>query len=43
LVGPGRHPGRFFAGKSGPNGNHGVNLVHLEDVVGAISLLLEAP
>lgn len=43
LVGPGRHPGRFFAGKSGPNGNHGVNLVHLEDVVAAITLLLQAP
>ncbi|HFZ8992984.1 TPA: SDR family oxidoreductase [Citrobacter freundii] len=43
LVGPGRHPGRFFAGKSGPDGQHGVNLVHLEDVVAAIILLLQAP
>lgn len=43
LVGPGRHPGRFFAGKTAPNGQHGVNLVHLDDVVGAITLLLQAP
>lgn len=44
LVGPERHPGRFLAGKKGlANGNNGVNLVHLDDVVEAISLLLEAP
>ncbi|KMV34258.1 MULTISPECIES: SDR family oxidoreductase [Franconibacter] len=43
LVGPGRHPGRFFAGKHAPDGQHGVNLVHLEDVIGAIQLLLQAP
>lgn len=43
LVGPGRHPGRFFAGKTAPDGQHGVNLVHLEDVIGAITLLLQAP
>lgn len=43
LVGPGRHPGRFFAGKTAPDGEHGVNLVHLEDVTGAIALLLQAP
>ena len=42
LVGPGRHPGRF-AGKTAPDGEHGVNLVHLEDVIGAITLLLQAP
>jgi nucleoside-diphosphate-sugar epimerase len=42
-VGPGRHPGRFFAGKTAPDGQHGVNLVHLEDVIGAIELLLQAP
>jgi nucleoside-diphosphate-sugar epimerase len=35
--------GTFFAGKSAPDGQHGVNLVHLEDVVGAIELLLQAP
>lgn len=43
LVGPGRHPGRFFAGKTAPDGHHGVNLVHLDDVVSAITLLLQAP
>ncbi len=41
LVGPERHPGRFFAGKRAPHGNHVVNLVHLEDAVAAIELLLE--
>jgi nucleoside-diphosphate-sugar epimerase len=35
LVGPSRHPGRFFAGKSAPDGQHVVNLVHLQDVVAA--------
>lgn len=41
LVGPGRHPWRFFAGKTAPDGQHGVNLVHLDDVVSAIALLLQ--
>lgn len=44
LVGPKRHPGRFLAGKTDvPNGEHGVNLVHLDDVVAAIMLLLQTP
>ncbi|MDW8847230.1 NAD-dependent epimerase/dehydratase family protein [Erwinia sp. MMLR14_017] len=44
LVGPERHPGRFLAGKTDlADGSHGVNLVHLEDVVAAISLLLKTP
>lgn len=44
LVGPERHPGRFLAGKTDlTEGSHGVNLVHLEDVVAAISLLLQTP
>jgi len=44
LVGPSRHPGRFLAGKTGlSNGSHGVNLVHLDDVVSAITLLLQTP
>jgi len=35
LVGPGRHPGRFFAGKKDiPNGQSPVNLVHLDDCIG---------
>ncbi|PIJ50857.1 NAD(P)-dependent oxidoreductase [Erwinia sp. OLTSP20] len=42
LVGPQRHPGRFLAGKRGlENGHHGVNLVHLDDVIAALTLLLE--
>ncbi|MCE0800515.1 SDR family oxidoreductase [Buttiauxella sp. S04-F03] len=44
LVGPERHPGRFLAGKTNvANGAHRVNLVHLEDVISAITLLLQAP
>ncbi len=44
LVGPNRHPGRFLAGKKGlENGGHAVNLVHLDDVVEAITLLLRTP
>jgi len=43
LVGPERHPGRFLANKTEvANGQSAVNLVHLEDVVAAISLLLQA-
>jgi len=34
LVGPGRNPGRFFAGKSDiPNGQAPVNLIHLTDCI----------
>lgn len=37
LIGPGRHPGRWFAGKRDiPNGDAPVNLVHLDDVIDAI-------
>ncbi|MEH2920211.1 SDR family oxidoreductase [Samsonia erythrinae] len=44
LVGGERHPGRFLAGKTNlPHGNHGVNLVHQEDVLSAILLLLKRP
>lgn len=44
LVGPNRHPGRFLAGKTDlDNGSHVVNLVHLDDVVEAIVLLLQTP
>lgn len=43
LVGPARHPGRFFAGKTAPDADQGVNLVHLEDVIAAITLLLQSP
>ncbi len=41
LVGPGRMPGRFFAGKSDiPNGRAPVNLIHLEDCIGITLRLL---
>ena len=34
LVGPGRNPGRFFAGKSDiPNGQAPINLIHLDDCI----------
>lgn len=34
LVGPGRHPGRFFAGKTNiANGQAPVNLIHLQDCI----------
>lgn len=43
LVGPQRHPGRFLANKTQlTNGHDGVNLVHLEDVITALTLLLDA-
>jgi len=35
LVGPGRHPARFFAGKKNcPNGQAPINLIHLQDCIG---------
>lgn len=41
LIGPGRHPGRWFAGKSDlAGGNEPVNLVHLTDVIGLIEAVL---
>lgn len=41
LLGPGRHPGRFFAGKTGvPSGLSPVNLIHLEDATGIIEALI---
>ncbi|WP_145483873.1 SDR family oxidoreductase [Yersinia rohdei] len=44
LVGPDRHPGRFLAGKTNvKGGSQGVNLVHQEDVIAAIELLLKLP
>jgi nucleoside-diphosphate-sugar epimerase len=42
LVGPGRHPGRFFAGKTNvPNGLSAVNMVHLDDAVGITIAVIE--
>lgn len=42
LVGPGRHPGKFFSGKKDiPNGRAPVNLIHLEDCIGITEAVLE--
>lgn len=42
LIGPGRHPGRFFAGRTGiPNGLSPVNLIHQEDASGIIRTLAQ--
>lgn len=44
LVGADRHPGRFMAGKTDvQGGEQGVNLVHQDDVIQAIILLLGLP
>ncbi|MDN3582925.1 SDR family oxidoreductase [Mucilaginibacter flavus] len=41
LIGPGRNPGRFFAGKSNiPNGNAPVNLIQLNDCIGLSKAIL---
>jgi nucleoside-diphosphate-sugar epimerase len=43
LVGPGRMPGSFLAGKHNiPNGLAPVNLVHLTDCIGIIECLLQS-
>ena len=42
LVGPGRHPGRFFAGKKAvSNGLSPVNMVHLDDAIGIAVAVIE--
>jgi nucleoside-diphosphate-sugar epimerase len=42
LVGPGRAPGRFFAGKKNlGTGSSAVNLVQLDDCTALISMLIE--
>jgi len=42
LVGPGRHPGRFFAnGKKLFNASAPVNLIHLDDCIGIIKAVIE--
>lgn len=42
LVGPGRHPGRFFAGKTDvPNGRAPVNLIHLTDCIDITCCVLD--
>jgi nucleoside-diphosphate-sugar epimerase len=42
LIGPGRDPGRFFAGKTGvPNGKAPINLIHLTDCVGISCAIID--
>ncbi|WP_407427721.1 SDR family oxidoreductase [Arcticibacter sp.] len=42
LIGPGRDPGRFFAGKTDiPNGQAPVNLIHLDDCLRITTAILE--
>ena len=42
LIGPNRHPGRFFAGKENiSNGLAPVNLIHLDDCIGIIQMVIE--
>lgn len=40
LMGAGRHPGRFIAGKMLPDAAAPVNMVHSADIIAAITLLL---
>ncbi len=43
LIGPGRHPGRFFADKNEvAGGDAPVNLVHLDDCVNSVKAVLSA-
>lgn len=42
LIGPGRDPGRFFAGKKAiPNGDAPVNLIHLDDCIGLTKVIIK--
>ncbi len=42
LVGQGRNPGRFLAGKKDvQGGNHPVNVIHQEDCIGIINAIIE--
>lgn len=42
LIGPGRDPARFFAGKTNvPNGQAPVNLIHLDDCIGLTLFILK--
>ncbi len=41
LYGPGRHPGRFLAGKKNLSGaENPVNMIHLEDCIGVIETII---
>lgn len=40
LMGPNRHPGRFFSNrKDSPNGQAPVNMIHLDDCIGIIDFI----
>jgi len=41
LIGPGRNPGRFFAGRSNIPGNVPVNLIHQADCVNILSEIID--
>lgn len=42
LIGPNRHPGRFFSGKQNiANGASPINLIHLDDCIGIIKWVIE--
>lgn len=42
LIGPGRHPGRFFRhGKTIPQANAPVNLIHRDDCIGIIQTIID--
>ncbi len=44
LIGPGRSPARFFAGKTNiPNGLAPVNLIHLDDAISLFCKVIETP
>jgi nucleoside-diphosphate-sugar epimerase len=42
LMGPGRHPGRFTAGKMLPDATAPINMLHSADIIVAVKLLLGA-
>ncbi|MDP2714923.1 NAD(P)H-binding protein [Rheinheimera sp.] len=43
LMGPGRHPGRFVAGKTLPDPDAPVNMLHSNDIVAAVQSILAQP
>lgn len=43
LMGPGRHPGRFVAGKTLPDPDAPVNMLHSNDIVAAVQHILALP
>ena len=44
LAGPGRHPGRFLAGRTGlETGHQSINFLHLQDAIGVIQTVITAP